>query len=249
MSSKKFGGTKQEQQDDPAMLAALSKTKEKGASRGNRKSALQLAGERIAADPNHPMQKEVKKFLDKHIRVRGPNLASESAEDTDAAVAQSAARAAGVMRNQTAKERQTATQKAQITTEHTKHKQFYDSDDDSGPKRVKECVVRDSNGKVGGPKVRSLWFICEEKDPATGEWEEENDTECRPLRYVMPRIEEVESYGHSVAEWFGKNEADRTGKLGVMRPPMHERGSEFDASLKKARATHEEARRIGLITP
>ena len=51
------------QQDDPTMLAALSKTKEKGASRGNRKSALQLAGERIAADPNHPMQKEVKKFL------------------------------------------------------------------------------------------------------------------------------------------------------------------------------------------
>ena len=94
--------------------------------------------------------------------------------------------------------------------------------------------------------MRSMWLKCEAKNNETGEWAEEEFV--RSLKYATPRVEEVEAYGPSVAEWFGKFEADRTGKMGVKRPPIDERDeAEYEPSLKRAKLAHAAATAKGLI--
>ena len=220
------------QLEDAEMQAALAHTKSSSSSRHQKSTSIMLAAARIAANQDHPAHAEVERLMAKHklARPRKPNISSEDAAATDAAVCKSALAASSVMRNLTTKAKQTAPTKAKIFSDELMHKIFYDSDSDDTKLRVASVVVRDAAGEVNR-NGRSLWVQADSTN-ATGEPKWESEGFLRNFKYVLGRTEEVEMYGFDVALSFGKHEADRTGVLGKKRELGSDRNSD---SLKKAR--------------
>ena len=222
--------------EDAEMKAALKFTKMKS-TRAEKSTSIMIAAGRIAADHSHPCHGEVERLLTKHAVARDrptTKISSEDAGATDAAVCKSALAASAVMRNLTTKAKQTNPTKAKIFTDQMKNDPFYDSDCDDGERRVSSVVIRDAQGEVN-PHGRSFWVKADHNQAPEGEparWVPEPFV--RNFKYVAGRIEETKMYGFAVAFEFGKNECDRTGRVGQKRAIGSERNV---SSLKKARAT------------